>query len=208
MKSIYVYILDTLADWEIGLAMTELNSQRFFKSSGEFEVKTFALTKAPVRTMGGLNVLPDLSIHEIRQEQAALMILPGAEEWPDPKHQPVIKLAETFLNAHIPIAAICGATEALARAGMLDHIPHTSNGREYLKMTCPEYNGASQYQDQLAVTGGDLITAGSSSSVDFAYHIFKKLDLMEQDVLDYWYGYFERHSQEDIMKLIGKMKVD
>ncbi len=31
MKTIYIYVLDTLADWELGYVTAELNSRRFFK---------------------------------------------------------------------------------------------------------------------------------------------------------------------------------
>lgn len=31
MFTIYVYVLDTFADWEMGYAISELNSGRFFK---------------------------------------------------------------------------------------------------------------------------------------------------------------------------------
>ena len=31
MYTIYVYVLDTLADWELGHVASELNSGRFFK---------------------------------------------------------------------------------------------------------------------------------------------------------------------------------
>lgn len=31
MFTIYVYVLDTLADWELGYVTSELNSGRFFK---------------------------------------------------------------------------------------------------------------------------------------------------------------------------------
>ena len=31
MYNIYVYVLDTLADWELGYVTAELNSGRFFK---------------------------------------------------------------------------------------------------------------------------------------------------------------------------------
>lgn len=202
MKTIYTYILNTLADWEIGLAIAELNTGRFFSNPKEFEVKTFALNKEPVKSMGGMTLLPDFDLTEIDINNAAMLILPGAEEWPEPKHQPVLGLARDFLNAGIPVAAICGATEALARAGMLDHVNHTCNGLDFLKMTCPEYKGDAHYIDEPAVTDGNLITAGSSASVDFAYHILTKLDVMKPHQLRHWYGYFENHSIGDIMKLI------
>ncbi len=37
------------------------------------------------------------------------------------------------------VAAICGATLALAHAGLLDKRPHTSNGAGFLEMFCPAY---------------------------------------------------------------------
>jgi putative intracellular protease/amidase len=202
MKKIYTYVLNTLADWEIGLAIAELNTQRFFDEPIDFEVKTFALTKDPIKTMGGITILPDFELSEVNIDKAALLILPGAEEWTDYRHEPVLELAANFLKADVPVAAICGATEALARIGMLNNLEHTSNGLEFLKMTCPGYTGEHLYRDELAVTDGNLITAGSSSAVAFAYHILQKLNVMKPEKLTYWNGYFEKHSLEDIMRLI------
>lgn len=201
-NTIYTYVLNTLADWEIGLAIAELNTQRFFSTARHLEVKTFALTKEPVKTMGGITILPDYELSEITADKAALLILPGAEDWSKPGHLAVLELADNFLQAGIPVAAICGATEAMASVGMLNDVDHTSNDLELLKMTCPEYKGESRYKNALAVTDGNLITAGSSSSTAFAYHILKKLNAMKSENLDYWYGYFENHSIEDILKLV------
>lgn len=202
MKKIYTYVLNTLADWEIGLAIAELNTGRFFDTSLNLEVKTFALSKEPIRTMGGLTILPDLEITEVDINDAALLILPGAEEWTETIHKPVLELAKKFLDANISVAAICGATEAMARNNMLNDVAHTSNGLEFLKMTCPHYTAEHLYKNELAVTDGNLITAGSSSSVAFAYHILEKLGAVKPDRLKHWYGYFENHSIEEIMKLI------
>lgn len=35
MFTIYVYVLDTLADWELGHVISELNSGRFFKKGAQ-----------------------------------------------------------------------------------------------------------------------------------------------------------------------------
>ncbi|MEX2363153.1 MAG: hypothetical protein WD597_05995, partial [Balneolaceae bacterium] len=87
-----------------------------------------------------------------------------------------------------------------------DNVEHTSNGLEYLKMTCPNYRGASHYKDELAVTDGNLITAGSSSSVAFAYQILKKLKVMSPKRLEYWNGYFEEHSLDTVINLLNEME--
>ena len=63
MITVYVYILDTLADWEMGYATAELNSKRFFKKDApNISVKTVGISKEPVKTMGGLTIIPDCAI--------------------------------------------------------------------------------------------------------------------------------------------------
>lgn len=55
MFTVYVYVLDTLADWELGYVTAELSSKRFFrKGAPEVSVKTVAISKEPIKTMGGL----------------------------------------------------------------------------------------------------------------------------------------------------------
>jgi putative intracellular protease/amidase len=120
----------------------------------------------------------------------------------DPQQAPVLARVQEFLDASKPVAAICGATGALAEAGMLDEVKHTSNGLEYVRMFCPHYAGAANYQDELAVTDGNLITAGSSAPVEFAYHILKSLGVFEPANLELWYGYFGKHSTKDLLQLL------
>jgi hypothetical protein len=66
MYKIYVYVIDTLADWEIGYVTAELNSGRFFKSGApKISLKTVSHSKEPVKTMGGLTILPDCVIDDM-----------------------------------------------------------------------------------------------------------------------------------------------
>jgi hypothetical protein len=66
---------------------------------------------------------------------------------------------------------------------------HTSNSLDYLETT--DYRGAALYVDQPAVTDGNVITAGGTAPLDFAYHIFKKLGVYTDDTLEAWYGLFK-----------------
>ena len=66
MFTIYVYVLDTLADWELGHITSELHSGRFFKKDAEgVSLKTVSYSKEPIHTMGGLTVIPDCLIDDI-----------------------------------------------------------------------------------------------------------------------------------------------
>ena len=118
MFTIYVYVLDTLADWELGHVISELNSGRFFKKDApRVSLKTVSYTKEPIRTMGGLTIVPDCLIDEIIVSETSTLILPGADTWNDPKHAAIIEKANEFLSLGATVCAICGATAALANSG-------------------------------------------------------------------------------------------
>jgi hypothetical protein len=58
------------------------------------------------------------------------------------------------------------------------------------------------YKDELAVTDENLITASGIAPVDFAMHIFRRLDLYSQQVLDAWYGLFKTGRPEYFIELM------
>lgn len=67
------------------------------------------------------------------------------------------------------IAGICGGTIALARAGMLNAVDHTSNGRGYLEKHAAQYEGAHKYVDQPdALRANYIITAPAPAPASFA----------------------------------------
>ena len=206
MRYIYLYVLDTMADWEVGHAIAELCSQPYFAEPKDWSVHAVAPTNRPVRTMGGVTIRPDMSVDEVSHDGMVLLILPGADTWLTSDHSRVLQLARDCLAAHVPVAAICGATAALAEVGMLDRVLHTSSSLEYLRMTCPHYRGAAYYRNELAVTDGALVTAGSSAQVEFACHILRLLSALRPDHLERWYGYFARHSVPDLLALLDTLK--
>jgi len=188
-QTVQLFVFDTLADWEPGLAIAGLNNPAFQLQPGRYRVATVGVSKAPVVTIGGVTILPDLTIDELAPEQSAMLILPGGGGWDQGGNAEALDLTKRFLAAGVPVAAICGATSGLARAGLLDNVRHTSNAREYLAAT--GYRGATLYQDQPAVADGNVITAGSTAPIEFAYEIFKKLDVYSDAALEAWFGLFK-----------------
>lgn len=186
-QTVYLYVFNTLADWEPSFAIAGINNPAFQAQPGRFEVKTVGETREPVRTIGGMTILPDMTLAEVEPAQSALLILPGGN-WNAGQNLAALEKAREFLAAGVPVAAICGATEGLARVGLLDDRKHTSNALEYLQAT--NYQGAAHYQVQRAVTDGNLITAGAASAIEFAYQIFQKLTVYDQQTLDAWYGLY------------------
>ena len=172
MFTVYIYVLDILADWELGYVTAELNSGRFFKKDApEVSVKTVAISTEPVKTMGGLTIVPDCTIREIAVSEKSVLLLPGANTWDDPRHSVMMKKAGELLSAGALVCAICGATMALASAGLLDRRPHTSNGAGYLEMVSPSYKGQNFFVDAPSVADRNLITASSTGGLLWAKQI-------------------------------------
>ena len=191
MRTVYVYVLDTLADWELGYVTAELHSSRFFKKDAErISLKTVSCSKDLVITMGGLKVAVDCLVDDINVGNASVLLLPGADTWSDPKHGAIIKKAKELLAVGATVCAICGSTVALADAGVLDERRHTSNGPGFLEMVSPSYKGQALYVDQGSVTDGNLVTAGSTASLLWAKQIIELLGVFEENTLEAWFSYF------------------
>jgi putative intracellular protease/amidase len=189
-RDVHVYVFDTMADWEVGHAIGYINTPDYQKQPGRYRVRSVGLARDPVVTTGGLHITPELSLAELTPVDSAMLIMPGGTSWDSTrKDDPAVDMARAFMNAGVTVAAICGATKGLARAGLLDDRAHTSNAREYLEHQ-PEYRGAANYRDARAVTDRGVITAAATAPVDFAREIFAALDLYEKSVLDAWYGLF------------------
>lgn len=184
---VHLYVFDTLADWEPSFVIAGLNNPAFQAQPGRFQVKTVGERREPVKSIGGLTILPDMTLAELEPSDSALLILPGGD-WSPGTNLAALEKARQFLAAGVPVAAICGATLGLARAGLLNHRRHTSNAPEFLQDA--GYQGAAFYQHQRAVTDDNLITAGAASPIEFAYQIFKKLSVYKESVLEAWYGLY------------------
>ncbi len=185
-ETVHLAVYDTMADWEHGHAVAHINDPRFQREPGRYKIVTVAPTLNPVTTAGGVRVVPDLAVTELRPRDSALLLLPGASAWDAGELGEFADQAREFLDHGVPVAAICGATMGLARAGLLDDRAHTSSAAGYLAGS--GYAGASRYLDEAVVDDRLLITAGPQSPVDFATAIFRRLDLYEHDVLDAWYA--------------------
>ncbi|MFI6278363.1 DJ-1/PfpI family protein [Streptomyces sp. NPDC050988] len=202
-KPVHLAVYDTLADWETGHTTAYL-------ARGGYEIRTVGASLAPVRSVGGLRIQPDVALDDLRPEDSSLLILPGADLWTVTSTAtaagtddlaPFARKAREFLDADVPVAAICGGTAGLAREGLLDDRAHTSAVSFYLAAT--GYKGGERYIDADAVTDGKLITAGPTEPVAFAREVFGLLGVYEGEVLDAWYRLFHDSDAEAYAVLEG-----
>lgn len=205
-KIAYLYVLDTLADWEPGYITAELNSGRYFKKDAlHYSVKTFGICRQPITTMGGVQIVPELSIDEVTTENAGVLILPGSDLWHQPKHQPVFELVKNFLSQNILVGAICGATVALANAGILDSYKHTSNDLGFLLQNCPNYKGRKNYVEKPVVMDKNLITANGLAPMPFSKQILERLDVFSTATLQAWHNLHITMKSEYFMQLMQSL---
>lgn len=185
-RTAHVALYDTLADWEVGHLLAELRTGRF--TGTPFDVVAVAESSEPITTMGGVRMLPDMLLADLEPAASDLLILPGAASWDAGGGDAFAAAAKRFLDAGVPVAAICGATFGLARAGLLDERDHTSAAPEYLAAS--GYAGGGHYVHERAVVGGDLITAGPQSPVQFARAVLGRLGVASDKTLDAYEAVF------------------
>jgi len=205
---IHVFLPQGFADWEVGLAMAYLNQHPHQFMPTPYTLRTVAETRDPVRSMGGLTLLPDLTLDEVQASGSALLILPGGTSWDAEGNAAGTSAAgakaRAFAQAGVPVAAICGGTAGLARAGLLDDRRHTSNAAEYLVAT--GYKGAALYEEAPVVRDRGVITAASTAPVAFALAIFEALNLYTPEVRAAWSGLFSTGEARHYHALVAALK--
>ena len=184
----YLLVFDGFADWEPALATCEIHR------GGRYRVQTVGFTENAVTSMGGLCVVPDLHLGELRTEHAAAFILPGGDLWEAGAREELWLPLRRLQDAEVPVAAICSATLEVARAGLLRGRRHTSNGLDYLKSLVPGYADDARYVPELAVRDGTLITASGAGHVEFARELLAALGLYDDGDLRVWYELFKHGS--------------
>ena len=97
-KTVYLFVFDTLADWEYGYAVAGINNPQFQKNADRYQVVTVGATTDPIITAGGIRITPDESIDKVVTSDSAMLILPGGASWDEGKNgeaRPPSKTAST-----------------------------------------------------------------------------------------------------------------
>ena len=192
-NKVYLYVFDTMADWEVGYLSAEINSGRYYKKGvTPLKIVTVGINKNPITTMGGLEILPEIEFKDCNIEETVALILPGGNTWTEAIHIPIIKM--------------CGATIGLAMKGVLNKRNHTSNDLGYLKMVCPGYLGEEYYKQECAVTDGSLITASGIAPLEFTLHILKILEVFSPQTLDSWYNLYKTQDSKYFFELMSSIQ--
>jgi putative intracellular protease/amidase len=195
--AVYVFLHDDYSDWELGYLLPELRTP---PTSPQIEkrprqVVTFGLNDAAVTSSGGLRVTPDAALASIELDDVDALVLPGGTFWKSFESDALATLVRKVRATDRLTGAICAATGFVARLGLLDDVPHTSNSCGFLKQRAPDYAGQPAYKKRLAVREDNLVTASGLGAIDFTYELLRALDVYPQRVLDVWLRAF-KHGED------------
>ena len=188
MTTIVTILTPGYADWETGLLNAAARSY--------YNVKTLFASPdgQEVVSAGGMRVVPDLSVGDINVNEIDAVVVNGGTIWSTPNAPDISDVLQRARAAGKTVAGICDGTRALAKAGLLDDVAHTSNGPENLPDT--GYAGASLYLDQpQAVLADRVVTAPGTAPVTFMGAVMESIGKRNGDLDFYIDLYGAEHSK-------------
>ena len=186
MTTIVTILTPGFADWETALLNAAAHSYygidtRYATPGGD-----------PVTSSGGLRVMSDLSIEALDPAGFDALVICGGTAWSSTDAPDLGELLRRTAAAGKTVAGICDGTLALARSGLLDNVPHTSNSPDNLPPT--GYAGAAHYRDQpQAVLAGRIVTAAGTAPVSFMAAVMETLGHADDDLKFYTGLYAAEH---------------
>lgn len=169
MTRLAVVLTEGFADWEVGQLAASA------RTHFGFDVVTASPDGAEVRSMGGLRVATDTAAENLHGDAFDALIICGGTIWETERAPDLSSVINDFIARGKVTAAICGGTLALARAGVLNDIPHTSNAPDFIA-GAEGYRGQAHYRDgPQAVRSGMIVTAPGSAPITFTAEIYRAL---------------------------------
>lgn len=182
MTTIVTILSEGYADWET--ALLNAGARQYYG----IETRYATPGGKPVTSAGGLRVMPDLAVEDIDVAAIDALVVNGGTAWSREDAPEIGAVLVAARDAGKTVAGICDATLALARAGLLDTVRHTSNSPDNLGPT--GYAGNALYQDQpSAVVDGRVVTAPGTAPVSFMGAVLETLGLRNGD-LDFYLGLY------------------
>lgn len=117
MTRIAIALQNDFADWEPALLMA---AARYYLNC---DVVTASPDGAPVVSMGGLKVMPDIGYDAIDAETFDALVIPGGYAWEKGVAYDFTDLAVAFRDKGKVLGGICAAASGLAATGVLNMSP-------------------------------------------------------------------------------------
>lgn len=172
MAKVAVILTQGFADWEYALVAG---------TGGPFyglDVRFFAPEIGEVRSQGGLVAVVSHRLDEIPQWSPQVVVVVGGTIWASENAPDIGGVLKGQHTGGGVVAGICGGTLALARAGLLNETPHTSNDADFLGQNAKGYSGSVHFRESAAaISSNRVLTAPGTAPVSFTAAIFESAGL-------------------------------
>lgn len=198
-KEILYVLLDQYADHEAVFLTQGVNTdEKGIRDYPKYINKVVAPTNAPVASVGGFRTLPDYTFDTIPDDYTALVLI-GGYSWASPTAEQVVPLVEKAIASGKIVGAICNAASFMAKHGFLNHVKHTGNGLQLLKMWGGNYTNEEGYVNEQAVSDGRIVTANGTGQNEFAKELLLLLENDTPDTIERYYQFY----QQGLVKLFA-----
>lgn len=169
VMNVYVLIYEGFTQFEVVLA------NYFLATKGE--IITVGITKESVASVEGFLTQPHMILGEVDLEEVDIFIIPGGSHEEIEDNHDLYSFLEKLNIKNKKIAAICSGSLHLAKVGLLEGKKYTTT----LQTKKYEFFDDKNYQDELVVVDGNIITAKANGYVDFALKLGEVMDIFEDD---------------------------
>lgn len=177
MPKIALILTPGFADWEY--AYIAGTGGPFYS----MDVGFFTPTPGEVVSQGGLATNVSRSTDEIDDWKPNVVAVIGGSGWARDGAPNIADVLTAQRERGATVAGICGGTLALARAGLLNGVRHTSNDPSFLTDNEPNYAGADRYEAvPSAVSDDRIVTAPGTAATSFAAKVFQAAGLDAETV--------------------------
>lgn len=150
------------------------------------DVRFFAPAPGSFCSQGGLAVTVDSSLQQCQEWKPDVVVVVGGMVWERTEAPDMADFLRASRLGGATLAGICGGTLALARAGLLNTIAHTSNSVDFLKQNAANYTGETLYQGcPGAMVADRIISAPGPAPVSFTCAVFEAAGLSSETVLQF-----------------------
>lgn len=186
---LYVLLPDYAAHEIVYLSEAIASDEQSLKENPKYVNKVVAPTMDPVKSIGGFRTLPDYSFDTMPDDYAA-MVLIGGFGWATSVADKVVPIVKRAIENGKIVGAICNAASFLAKHGFLNHVRHTGNGVEQLKLWGGEnYAGVAMYLHEQAVSDKNIVTANGSAALEFAKELLLLLENDTPERIEMYYQF-------------------
>lgn len=200
MKNEVLYLLlNDYAEHEAAFLASAIRcDEQTVKENPKYINRVVAPTLDNVRSCGGFSTTPDYSFDTMPDDYAALVLI-GGYGWISAEAEPVAAIVKKAMDKGIIVGAICNGASFLAKCGLLNHVKHTGNGLEQLKLWgADNYTNESGYVNRQAMSDHRVVTANGTGYLEFAKEL---LLLLQSDAPEYIERFY-RFNKDGFIKCI------